>query len=597
MNIIQSLSKTYDQGLSIIDDQTYDELYDLVEAGAIDDISDLTGNMDTMTGGKVTLPKQMKSMSKFKSKEEFDRWTSKLDPHSIFNISSKMDGISLLITENKAYTRGNGVKGQDVTWIKEMLNIPSPPTGTMVRGEFIMTIEGWDKIISVQPDIATTPLAYIAGFANSKTHDETHIEHMHFVAFQYIDDPNIEKPLIEQFTILQDLGYETVQHSIFVQLEYDSLQDILDSYRESSPYVLDGIIIAEECAHQRIDDKNPSFARAYKDHMYGVSEVTHVEWNESRYGTMKPIVHIEKISLGGKEYSKTSGHNAAFIQNNLISTGAIVNIGINIVPNIASVISPGDQEDTDDIIQDMIDSGYFWKGKELVSTDKESVNRRIKMIVHFFKHLEIEGLKEGRVSKLIAKGHETLFDILRMSSDDFNKVLGKVGKDIHLSIQTKWNMANDELLFVASGFFQGFGKVLTETLFDNMTMIELISGQFPKAIDSLGPKRVAILQEGFPEFLDWLIKIPPRNNIQKRKVKTITKDTVFVQLTGEPPREKYINKEAFLKAYPNLMTTGKWKSTDLVISDALDSGTSKNVKAIEQGIPRTTYVDYDLDNP
>ena len=589
-NVINKLALSYTEGHAEVTDAAYDDVLDIMNMYR-ETPSDLVGDMTTgSTTNKILLPKKMKSMNKFKGPSDFCKWKNMFNPNSMFHISGKMDGVSMLINENRAYTRGNGIMGQDITWVKDLLGIPSTESKNIfVRGELILNKQGWE-IIKDQTTI-TNPLSFISGFVNSKTPNVKHIAHIDFVTFQYLDSSNTEQPLSEQYKILKELNFKTADSALYTAVEYEDLQDILDTYRDNVDYVLDGIIIAEDAEHVRVDDKNPTFAYAYKDYQEYITTVRYVKWNESIYGNIKPTVYIEPFTQDDKEYIRATGFNAAYIFENDIGPGTTVSVAINIVPVIKDVI-----EGVEGVEADMPDiTDMIWKGRELVSTNANSIVRRAKMIEKFVVELGVEKFKEKSITKVINAGYPTIFDILDMSSEDFKSVLGKNGIAIHKALKYQYNRCNDEDLFLASSIFQGIGKSLVNSLFDTISIVQLLTNDIPMAIPNFGDGRLKVLKDGVPLFIEWMAKLPERTDIQARKATVkCSKDQIKVILTGEPPTS-FASKEKYMETYPELFLTTKWKEVDLVLTNDMLSETSKAKQAAAKSIPMMTYTDYMLD--
>lgn len=594
MDAIKKYAKDYTAGKSSINDETYDELLKIVEIEGGVEVSEI-GDM-TSVGDKVQLPRKMMSMDKFSSEKDFLNWKKTGDggEMAFFNISSKLDGISLLIFGKEAFTRGNGTYGKNVSWIKSALNIPTPPPDMMVRGELIMTKDGWKKVKEANPKM-TNPLSYVAGWANSDTHNMEFVEHIKFVAFALNDSPSTYLAPTEQFEKLEDLGYESVYNESHSSLSFSQLQGILDRYREMSPYNMDGIIVSEDAPHVRDDSRNPKYAKAYKDFKSNSTYVLDVEWTISRYGLLKPVVHIEPLEIDGKTYKKVTGHNAAFIRDNMIAEGAEITIGINVVPNVQGVLTGADEEDVEEMFNTLESKGYTWNSKELIASGEAAVGQRVKVVTNFVVHLGVEGFKEKSVQKVMLKGFPTIFDILKMTEEDMVGVLGKNGHKIHPQIMEKFNSLSDASLFVSSGIFQGIGIKLANNLFDKISIVDFISGKIPRDIQDFGPERYRILEDGREEFVSWFVRLPSRTNVNRKSgtAEDISQRTMVI-LTGDPPKNRYKNKAAFLAAHPELYDVDKsFKKAQLLIFSKLATGTAKYKEAQEKGLKSLTYEEYD----
>ena len=69
------------------------------------------------------------------------------------------------------------------------------------------------------------------------------------------------------------------------------------------------------------------------------STVQNVVWNVSKHGTLKPIVIINPVNIGGSKVQRVTGYNAKWIIDNNIGPGAnviLIKSG-DIIPKIIKV--------------------------------------------------------------------------------------------------------------------------------------------------------------------------------------------------------------------------------------------------------------------
>jgi NAD-dependent DNA ligase len=298
MNTYTDLSNAYTAGIgTTYDDQTFDEFENIINianGNVVDQRS-----VDVVKGGKTCLPKQLESQTKFKTEKDFNRF---IKDDAVYSVSAKMDGITMLLHEDKAYTRGDGKRGQDISWLKRAMKLADPPSGVMVRGELMISKADWDNTLAKHTGI-TNLLSFVAGFANSKSPDMSLVHHFRFVGFQWVSElDDVEDSPSTQFASIEDAGYDVVDSEIYDDLEWSGMQDILDTFRNRSDYVLDGIVITEDIKHQRVDDTNPPYSRAFKDSVIISSIVEYVEWNITKYGTLAPLIYYNSVSVDGKTY-------------------------------------------------------------------------------------------------------------------------------------------------------------------------------------------------------------------------------------------------------------------------------------------------------
>ena len=75
------------------------------------------------------------------------------------------------------------------------------------------------------------------------------------------------------------------------------------------------------------------------------SKVVDVLWSPSKDGYLKPRVQIEPIKLGGVTIEYATGFNGAFIKDNNIGVGTVVEIirSGDVIPYIRKVVVPAEE--------------------------------------------------------------------------------------------------------------------------------------------------------------------------------------------------------------------------------------------------------------
>ena len=132
----------YNLGGSSVSDREYDDLKDKLR--------ELNPNHPYLTSvgskvekGDVSLPHILGSLDKRKP-EDIDKWFSKYSDDTVYCVSEKLDGASVVCvwTNGKiefAATRGDGKIGQDITIKLQMIAPEIPHKGRIeIRGELIM---------------------------------------------------------------------------------------------------------------------------------------------------------------------------------------------------------------------------------------------------------------------------------------------------------------------------------------------------------------------------------------------------------------------------------------------------------------------------
>lgn len=421
---------------------------------------------------KVTLPYEMASMDKIKPDTgAITSWKSKFKGPYV--ISCKLDGVSGLYSiseggESKLYTRGNGKIGQDVSHLIPYLKFPKPMSGSgkiVVRGEFIIPKKVFhDKYASK----FANPRNLVAGIVNRQTIDEK-VHDLHFVAYEVVV-PQL-KPS-EQMQKLTESGFETVLNRTLMSkdLTNELLSEVLVDWRSNYLYEIDGVIVSDDHIYDR-KSGNPDHSFAFKmvlSDQIAEAKVVDVLWNPSKDGYLKPRVQIEPIQLGGVKIEYATGFNGAFIEQNKIGIGALIQIirSGDVIPHIRSVTTPAEQAKMPVV-------PYKWNNTHVdimledVSSD-ETV--REKNITGFFRGIGVEGLKGGNIVRIIAAGYDTVPKIIHMSKEEFLKVEGfkdKLATKIYEGIKEKLASASLITLMSASNIFgRGFSDKRVELILE-----------------------------------------------------------------------------------------------------------------------------------
>jgi NAD-dependent DNA ligase len=482
-DILRYASKKYYNDEPVLTDNQFDIVKDYIEkkypANAA--IGEIGAEVER---NKVKLPYLMASMDKIKPDTgALNAWKQRFKGPYI--LSCKLDGVSGLYTTEgtvpKLYTRGNGLVGQDISHLIPHLNLPKSK-GVVMRGEFIISKETFN---SKYRDKFANPRNMVAGIINHKTITSA-VSDMHFVAYEVIK-PEL-KPS-EQMAMLKTLQVETVLHSQMLptELTNEELSSILINWRTNYKYEIDGVIVADNRIYLRQTAGNPEHAFAFKmvlSDQIAEAIVTDVIWTPSKDGYLKPRVQIEPINLGGVKIEYATGFNGAFIRDNKVGIGATIQLirSGDVIPHIKSVTVKAPEAKMPDV-------PFIWNDTQvdiMLEDAKADPTVREKNITGFFKGIEVEGLGEGNVSRIVEAGFDTVAKIIKMSEADFLKVEGfkkTMASKIYTGIREKLQQVSLVSLMAASNIFgRGF----------NNKKIELILNDLPNILTSSNKNKIAV---------------------------------------------------------------------------------------------------------
>ena len=558
---------------------------------------------------KVKLPYEMWSMNKIKPDiNEINKFKKKYKGPYI--ISAKIDGVSALYStengKNKLYTRGNGTHGQNIDHLIEYLNLPKIENIT-VRGELIIK----EKVfIEKYGDNYSNSRNFIAGLVNRKkisNEDKKMFKTIDFVAYELIVPENL-KPS-DQFSKL--LEYKFITAKFISNIKGDNfsnefLSKTLQEWRENYEYTIDGLVCIDDNIYER-QSKNPDHAFAFKmiltEDMVE-AKVIDILWNASKNGLLKPTVKFEPVKLSNKIINYSTGHDAKFIVNNKIGLGAIVKLKLagSTIPNIDSVIKPASNPL-------MPNEEYVWNETNvdiMVVNKKENKTVIMKNILNFFKILEVQGIGEGNIKKIIETGYDSIGKIIGMTKEDFLKVNGfkeKMANKLFNNIQDKIKDSSIEELAAASNIFgKGFGKVTMEKILNAEPKIfiddDSNDDKFKKLvkIDGIGnviAKNFIENIDNFKEFLKdgkLMYKLNEKiNNSMKEKNENLLYSKEVVVLSEV--KNKKILEEKIIKL-GGTISNNMSKKVTLLITEKLDNVSDKINKAKENNVKIITLEEF-----
>ena len=551
----------------------------------------------TVERNKVKLPYPMGSMNKIKADTNaLISWTKKYN--GPYNISCKLDGVSgLYSTEEKCaklYTRGDGNIGQDISHLIDFLKLPKNKN-IVIRGEFILPKNVFEEKYK---DKFANARNLVSGIINQKHIDEK-IKDIKFVAYEVIKP---EMKPSEQMNYLSQLNIDYVLNKNVSNLSNVFLSDTLIEWREKYTYEMDGIIITDDKIYKRLSG-NPDHSFAFKmvlSEQIAESKVVDVLWTPSKDGYLKPRVQIEPIILGGVKIEYATGFNGAFIKDNKIGIGAIIELirSGDVIPHIRKVVVQSEEAKMPDV-------PYKWTSTNVdiiledISSD-ETVKE--KNITCFFKSIEVEGLGSGNVSRIIQANFDTVPKILKMSIDDFLLVEGfkiKMATKVHDNIREAVEKASLITIMSATNLFgRGFNEKRLELILDVYPDI-LISTDSPEnkikkisEIKGLALKTAQAFVEKIPTFMEFMKEGDLMDKLGEKKEKMNNSINIHnplynksIVMTGFRDKELEIK----LKSLGAKLTSTVSKNTFVVLIKSKDSDESnKTIDAKKLKIPIAT---------
>ena len=306
----------------------------------------------------------MYSLDNSYSLEDLKDWEKRIkkiiDDPVQYTCELKFDGVSINLLYNngeliKAVTRGDGVKGDDVTAnIKTIPTVPLKLIGNFsnnfeARGEVVMPIEGFNELNKARIHNGEEPFKNPRNTASGslKLQDSKEVSKRPLECLLYsVEDPNLFKNQIDFLEKAKNIGFNVFQNYI----HSDSIEEIFEfiqyweKNRSELPFEIDGVVLKVNDFYQRevlgFTSKFPRWAMAYKFKPENTgTSLNSISFQVGRTGSITPVANLEPVNLAGTIVKRASLHNADFIESMDIRVGDYVYVekGGDIIPKITNV--------------------------------------------------------------------------------------------------------------------------------------------------------------------------------------------------------------------------------------------------------------------
>lgn len=444
---------------------------------------------------KVKLPSPMPSLSKLKPDSKD---LPKFIERGPFVVGDKMDGQAIAVEyvgglPTRAYTRGDGEIGRDISIHIPYMNIPKRvKRDKTVRCEFVIKNKTFHskhhKNVGGEYE---APRNMGGGVINSPTASPAFAD-FDVIALEIIHGDGAGQKLSSQYAKLKSDGFTVVPHKTYSKLTTDLLAKLHDQRKAKSKYDIDGIVVVQDKPY-KLTKNFPSHAKAFKINSLAnslVVPVTKVEWRKTRLGKIHPRIHVDPVVLGGVKVQHFTGHNYFYIQNGFkyqdrkkklpvrpINVGSMIRVirSGDVIPYIMEVVKPARRASQPDIPFKLDSNGVHamaTKVKGEVDTDTKK-----KKLIHFFSAMKIEGIKTGVMEKLYDAGFTSIKKIINATAHDFMRVEGiqeKGATKLVANIQSGLKELTFPQLAYASGVFGG--KLGT-------TKLQAVIDHYPNILD------------------------------------------------------------------------------------------------------------------
>lgn len=621
----------YQRDEEIISNLEYDRLYDQLQALEKETGIVLSGSPTVRVGYEVVsgLPKErhpspMLSLDKTKDVTALKDWLG--DKAGL--LSWKLDGLTIVMSYEggkltKAVTRGDGITGEVITnnaRVFENIPLTIPEKGPVtVRGEAVISYRDFEKINETIGDADArykNPRNLCSGTVRQLNNEITAGRHVKFYAFSLAEGKDAQFRH-QQFEWMKEQGFETVE---YVKVNADTVEEAVNDFQErigAFPLPSDGLVLTfDDIEYGRSLGATAKFPRdsiafKWKDEMRETT-LREILWNVSRTGLINPIAIFEPVELEGTTVSRASVHNLSIVKELALGEGDEIRVykANMIIPQVAENLTrsgtaqPPDKCPvcgSDTVIED--DNGV----ETLHCPNPECPAKRIKAFTHFVSRnaMNIEGLSEATLERLVDEG------MVREFADLFD--LGK-WRDRIVTMEGFGEKSFDNLTAAAekashttpARLLFGLGipnigvanaRMIARECGDDWDRICNLTEEELTAIDGIG----AVMASGYVKFfhdgekLKLLSHLMPKLELVKESDEGRSDQLAGLTFVITGKVEHFDNRDALKAAVEK--AGGKTSSavsskTDYLINNDISSGSSKNRKAKELGIPIITEEEF-----
>lgn len=603
--IVNKLNKAKDDyynGESLLSDTEFDSLEDrLKELDPGNEYFNLVG-APFKQGSKILHLTRMKSMQKAKTYEEVQKWQKKIGFLNTFAYISlpKIDGLAITVKYNNGNlvycaTRGDGNVGMDVTHIVPFIDdiketISFTKEEIEIRGEIYLPKDTpYDTKGKALRNNAS-------GLLNRKT-DKQDLKYLRCIMYNIVSDNLFETEVIKLDKLKKE-GFNVVDYVLGRNLEH-VYEEYLHIRREEWNFETDGIVIIlnETTVHEEVNSRwkennhHNQYCIAWKPPAQGKeTKLLNIEWQMSRQGNLIPVAIFSPITIGGASIERATLNNFENVWKLDLSIGDVLYVvrSNDVIPYIEENRGGGDNKDLDLI-------PYFCPhcetklekiGVHLHCPNNDCSEQQIQRIIYWVKECDIDNVAEKTlISLFVAKVIKSISDLYKLTPEDLQGLDGFGEKKINNlieGIQSKRELTASELLSKLN-----IPLVRTKALkkLEIKTIEDFKS--FNDSSSAIGLNIIAWKSKSFNmDILEDLLKILI---IKEENIIDEVKGSVCMTGKSDIPRKK-LTELIRQKGYE--VVSSVTKNTNILLTNDIESTSSKLVKAKKLGIDIKTYKEF-----
>ncbi|GBU27545.1 DNA ligase [Treponema sp. R8-4-B8] len=622
--LIRRYQASYYNGEAEISDGEFDILWD--ELKNLDPQSEILKKIGTGTEtdgfpkARHLIP--MGSQDKASNPQEFIEWAKKMGMDTQtetsltgkknkftkkFIVQYKLDGASLELQYEKgnlkrAVTRGDGITGDDITGNARRMAGVVQKMGVSftggVRGEVVMTHDVWNNKYPSKANCRN------AANGLMRRKDGEGCEDLQVIVYDAAasDDDRFFKDELQKLKWLKERGFKTTETKTFTTArDIIAYREKIAAEREKLPIDIDGLVVKDiETDMSDLRKARPEKQIAFKFELEtAFSILREVIWSESG-ATYTPIGVVDPVRLAGTTVKQASLNNPDMIRSMELKIGSAVSVVKRgeIIPKIEGLAPVPSTEKTREIdfpkICGVCNTPLIDAGTRLYCPNPVCPKKPLHRLEKWVKVLDIRELGEKLLRQLFDKNRVTriheLYTLTTEELAEYDRMGELSAAKVIRHIQTKRELSL--AVFIAGFDFEGVAETTMEKItaagFDTLEKLRAASVANLAAVFGLGEITATVITDGLKECaaeIDSVLKtgiitIAPPPSEESQPLRGLS-----FCFTGELNSMKRGEAEEKIKSLGAQSKSSVVKGLSYLVTNDPASGSSKNKKALELGIP------------
>ncbi len=625
----------YQEDREVMSNKEYDALYDELAALEKETGIVLAGS-PTVTVGyevlseleKVPHDSPMLSLDKTKNPEDLREWLGSQKGM----LSWKMDGLTVVLTYrhgklDQAVTRGNGMVGEKITNNARVFkNLPAqiPFDGEVVlRGEAVIRYSDFEKINAGIEDVDSrykNPRNLCSGSVRQLNNEVTAKRNVYFFAFALVsaEGKTLSNSAEENMRWLFDLGFAIVPYAM---VSGDTVTAAVQEFAEKiteNDFPSDGLVLLyDDIAYGKALGSTAKFPRNAIAFKWADEEMetvlTQIEWSPSRTGLINPIAVFEPVELEGTTVSRASLHNLSIMDNLALGIGDQIKVykANMIIPQVAENLTrsggyevpahcPACGSPTEICTDNEV--------KTLYCPNPYCSAKKVKLFSHYVSRdaMNIDGLSEATLTKMIDQGFlSELYDLYTLSryqeeivamegfgEKSYTNLINSIEKSRHTTLDRFiyslgiLNVGASNAKLICQHFHHDPEAVMGASV-EEMVEIEGIGEVIATSVrEYFDHQHNQEMVKKLLHYLDFAKVEEQETGEQPLAGKTLVITGTVTQFKNRKELKEYI------ESLGGKVTGSVSKNTDYLLNNDNLSGSAKNKKAKELGIPILTEEEF-----